>query len=365
MRGVAGICFHARGSLHREGPALTQPTTPLISAEHLVPLSSIEELRRRPHFKAPIDPRQHKLVEVLKDYIFDNEVPCGLSTCKQGHLKGFLVRTESGVETNIGHVCGKRQFGEDFDVASARFNRAKEHRNALARLDVLKGQAIDVIRQLQEQVDAPFGLRWVYAVRDAVRDRVGRDAFDHFVTRSKRDEYDVDRVEERSETEIRRIMREHGVKREQVQYRTEPVGRLTPMQWLWWDFRFELLNNVREPFTVIRDLDATALDTKTLQRWLRPLGGWESRVRTAQKHLDDARRFLDPANLAVADVAIEEFLKATRVGRDYRRLSEWPSSEHFATFARGSALPDAAPTIAARPKPLSKGQLRKNKRKGR
>lgn len=209
--------------------------------------SSIEDLLKRPNYAGSLDPRQHKLVEVLIDYTFDKVVHCGLSTCKQGHFKGFLVRTESGVETNIGHVCGKRHFGDDFDVASATFHRAKDYRDALRRVEVLQQHAPAVISQIQELIDAPFGLRWVHALREAVRDWVGRPARDHLVTRSQRDEYEVSRVEERSDAEIRRIMRERGLKREQVQYRTEVVGRLSPMEWLWWDFRDEVLSKVREP----------------------------------------------------------------------------------------------------------------------
>jgi hypothetical protein len=339
-------------------------SAPSTSGEHIASPTSFDQLQQRPRFEASVDPKQHRLTEVLTDYTFEKEVPCGLSTCKQGHLKGFLVCTQSGVETNIGHVCGKRHFGEDFDVASARFSRSKEYRDAMERVQVLKEQAPAVIGQVQALIGAAYGIRWVYALREALRERVGHEAYDHLQTRAYRDEYEVTRVEELSEDEIRRIMRERGVRREKVQYRTEPVGRLSPMGWLLWDFRSELFNSVTEPFAAIRDLDPTGRDAKALQRLLRPLAGWESRIHMSQQHLDDARRFLNPDNFSLADVAIDEFYKSTRGPREYRTLTEWRTSAAFAGLAAGSTLPTATP-VAAKPKPLSKGQLRKNKRRGK
>lgn len=86
---------------------------------------SYDELRARPRFVEVLDKRAHALKAVLTDYRFPKMVRCGLSECRTPHFDGYLVETQDGHETNLGHVCGKRTFGESFELARAAFDRAR------------------------------------------------------------------------------------------------------------------------------------------------------------------------------------------------------------------------------------------------
>ena len=151
--------------------------------------STYEDLLRRESFTTDVDPKLHRLAEVLTPYSFAKEAPCGLTTCHQGHLHGFLVRTATGEETNIGHVCGKNHFGEDFDIANATYRRIADRRDAVNQVRALQEQAPAVRSQIQTLVDQPFGVRWVYHLMACLQRRIGVAAYSHLVTRAKRDDF--------------------------------------------------------------------------------------------------------------------------------------------------------------------------------
>jgi len=226
--------------------------------------------------KAPVDPKEHKLVEVLAQYSFAKLVPCGLSSCKQGHLHGFLVRTATGAETNIGHVCGKREFGQDFVMASAKFRRDEERRVTLGRVLTLQGECNRVEALMHGLITRSFGVRWLFSVRDAVRARIGGPAYEHLKLRSIRQEYKVTRVRELTATEIKRAVDRTGLKREQVRYSTERLGELRPMAWMSWNFKDELLTGVRDEFRLLTTLAPSQAETKELKRRLAPRCKWRT-----------------------------------------------------------------------------------------
>jgi len=321
---------------------------------------SYDDLLQRPQFKANLDPLLHSLAEVLTPYSFSKEAPCGLSTCHQGHLHGFLVRTATGEETNIGHVCGKRHFGEDFDVANAAYRRIADRRKAVNQILALKEQSYSVRQQVQELLDQPFGVRWVNRLIGCLQVRIGPIAFAHLAARAKSEDYGVLKVVERSEEEIVKIMRDSGKRRDQVRYVEEHVGRLPPMGWLRWDFRKELIQGVNEAFKIIGELSPEC-ETKRLNDASKACFGWEVRLRNAQTHLTDAQRFLGADALGITDIALEEFFTRHAEPEGDWRLTQWIQTSEAKALAAGmSKVPEPAALPA---KPLSKGKQRKLRRK--
>src|SRR5262245_39067148 len=90
---------------------------------------SYEEMRSRPRFHEVIDQKKHELLRVLSDYHFPKVIRCGLSECRTPHRDGFLVETKDGLETNVGHICGRNTFGEAFDIASANYRRERDRQD--------------------------------------------------------------------------------------------------------------------------------------------------------------------------------------------------------------------------------------------
>jgi hypothetical protein len=47
---------------------------------------SYEEIEQRPDFSAPLDHKVHALRQVLSDYHFAKEIPCGLKSCRHSSV---------------------------------------------------------------------------------------------------------------------------------------------------------------------------------------------------------------------------------------------------------------------------------------
>lgn len=84
------------------------------------------DVEKRPHYTSKISGSEHKLSRVFGYYELKDEIHCSLSSCNQPHGKGYLVTTETGLEVNIGHRCGKRIFGIDFENHADEFDKFRE-----------------------------------------------------------------------------------------------------------------------------------------------------------------------------------------------------------------------------------------------
>ena len=89
----------------------------------LVDIDNWEEIRKRIQFREKLDPTEHKLEAIIGRYVEKDWVRCGLTCCNQEHMKGYLVKTVQGLETNIGKDCGKTHFGVDFENLSRVFEQ--------------------------------------------------------------------------------------------------------------------------------------------------------------------------------------------------------------------------------------------------
>ncbi|RUR52730.1 hypothetical protein [Vreelandella populi] len=95
-------------------------------------IDSPNDLYSRSKFQEDVDfsfQSGRKLKLILQAYQFpeDKQIPCGISSCRTQHGRGFLVLTSDGLETNIGNRCGKKHLGADFDYERNRF-KAEQRR---------------------------------------------------------------------------------------------------------------------------------------------------------------------------------------------------------------------------------------------
>lgn len=133
----------------------------LNSEKELVKVENWDDILSRPGFTSDLNPAEHTLEAILGSYQFKEKIHCGLSNCHTLHAKGYIACTKKGRETNIGHDCGKKYFGVDFETMAAKFEKdteEKENRNKLQSfrftLDELK-QKIALIR------NAEYGADWI------------------------------------------------------------------------------------------------------------------------------------------------------------------------------------------------------------
>lgn len=127
-----------------------------------IEVESWEDIKSLPGFVENLNPAEHELDAAIGFYPFKYKVSCGLTTCHQPHMKGFIVKTKNGVLTNIGKDCGKTHFGVEFETLTKQLDRAYKESENRKKLDSFKFQLEmleDNINHLRYQVK---GADWVY-----------------------------------------------------------------------------------------------------------------------------------------------------------------------------------------------------------
>jgi hypothetical protein len=269
------------------------------------PPKTFDEMEARPAFIAPLDHDEHKLTDVLAPYSFAKQVPCGLRSCRTNHNNGFLVRTQSGAETNIGSVCGRKYFGDDFVIASSVHRRQRARQEALTQATHLKTQQHSINQRIDHLVSGPFGTHWLRRLGVVLQVRLGADGMSLLKKKARTGSYQVEKVSERTEQEIQREMALTRKKRDELKYKSEAVGVMQPMRWLSYDFKGDLIDNLRVPLDALCAMDLQVTETKVIQRMLKAVSGWEQRIETANAVLKEAAEGLSHGNLALLTIAVQ------------------------------------------------------------
>lgn len=109
---------------------------------------SWEELLSRPNFQVPFE-GEFKLSKVIGMYEAPTSIHCGLVSCNQAHNKGLIIVNDNGMETNVGHVCGIKRFGVDF-------NKHTNKINANWKVYAQRQKIIDFKNQINEILEPLF-----------------------------------------------------------------------------------------------------------------------------------------------------------------------------------------------------------------
>lgn len=292
---------------------------------------SLEDLMKRKDFQAPIDPHTHELKEVLATYSMAQKIPCGLSTCRTEHLKGLLVKTSSGVETNIGHVCGRNHFGEAFVIAEGAHRRKVERFKAHQALANLRQEQKSLEEQVTTLIEGPFGVHWQRKLLLELQRQLTPEGLKLLKRKIRRNDLDVRSVTERSEEEIQKEMARTHKRRDDVRYKSELVGRLRNMPWLIYDFKATLIDGIREPLRTVCNVDESNLETPKLQKLLKPLSDREYKLREAKEVLDGIVPTLTGDQLALITIEVQSNPASAKAAG----LNSWYESDGYRELMTG------------------------------
>jgi hypothetical protein len=312
------------------------PSAPLIERP-----KSYEELRTRPAFREVLDQKEHELRRVLSDYHFAALTPCGLRDCRKQHRDGFLVETMDGLETNVGHVCGRNTFGEAFDIASAAHARERKRQDLVKRARSALAEGERVKRRIADLNRGRFGIKWVDSVRRTFRELLGVDLLDSLGAAHVRGELIVTTSRERSNEEIDDIAGRTHQSRERLRYETTAMGTLEPMPWIAFDFHERLRGGLLIPLEHLALLDLDKTPSPKLSAAVKPFDGWETTVAEAEEAAASALRSLSVENLALVVQWIPDHMAARR-----RALSGWIGSKAHGSLMAGAQSPTAAALAA-------------------
>lgn len=109
--------------------------TTIVKDRDYLKASSWKEIFEAQAYTNSLDSTKEKLKEIIGKYDFPTMEKCGLANCGTRHNKGYVVRTASGQLTNLGHFCGKKYFGIEFENLSRQFDRVYKDYQARERIN--------------------------------------------------------------------------------------------------------------------------------------------------------------------------------------------------------------------------------------
>lgn len=273
---------------------------------------SYEEMAAREGFQVVLDQKQHTLDRILTDYEFPKVCRCGISTCGQWHKFGFLTRTVDGLETNVGHVCGRNTFGEEaFKKAKATYARERETEQLLSRAAQIKLETAGIRRRVEALEVAPFGAAWIVKVRAALAQVLGADLFESLRYAEQRGSLEVTETRLRTKAEVDRLVSITLRKREQLQVEETRIGSLVSMPWIKHDFS-SLRKHLLDPLGSFQWAELADMSLPQLRQQVKQFDGMGETVAKAEEACASALAFFDPVNLALLARWVPERLSSRR-----------------------------------------------------
>ena len=120
-----------------------------IDGATLVDVGSWEDIFDRPDFRAPIDPINYEIADMIGQYSLPTKQPCGLKNCRTLHQRGYVVKVgNEGHVTNIGHICGKSHYKLNFDQAKKRFDAAVNAQRFRENVSAKQNQVAELLDRI-------------------------------------------------------------------------------------------------------------------------------------------------------------------------------------------------------------------------
>lgn len=265
----------------------------------IVDIPNWEELTSRPRFKTRIDPVKTKIKDVIGWYSFDFEIHCGLP-CNQPHKSGYLVLTEDGYETNVGHICGQELAGAaEFKVMKNRLEAAHKRQEAAESLRVFRSQ--------QTKHQMRFDSLWEIAKAVTPCKTALLNAGEHVpkaistqINNSLRTgKATLTRTLKLSKQEVEQAEVVSGKKSTGPQYKEVEIGRLSGLDFFAskHDLRTLLTLGIKFTLEAASEIDIeTATDAKLIDLAKR-IGDLDQQFKATESAINEAQKFLSGANL--------------------------------------------------------------------
>jgi hypothetical protein len=225
-----------------------------------------------------------------------------LTNCHTPHIRGYIVSTKDGRETNIGKDCGKNYFGVDFETLTRQFDQDITDKENRERLWSLRFQTEELRNQIRTLRSQDRGADWVFHTSRplvesgrALPGEVVRKLASMIKTRQNVV------VEERqaSEQEIEQMEVTRGRKLPRPQFVEVPIAQIDGMEALFPenDLRQLLVLNLDQELNAFEILDIDSASSATLSHWNKWAGSITPTLDRAAAAVEIGRRLLREENL--------------------------------------------------------------------
>ena len=262
----------------------------------LIKIKSWKELFSRPKHKRPVNPKDVTMEDIIGEYRLYPKKPCSLTSCGTPHNFGYLITCKGDIETNIGNVCGKREFPEFVQ----NLHLYRKERNCQRYLDNINSKR-DEIRAIETRIKSLYfddrQGKWCYE-KMKWQDTRGFDTKTAQLLRRKAKNADpYIRRQIILDKSNKEIARETGSSSEYKEEQVAMLGGISAIK------GYKSLKNIftktlGEKLTQFKTIDLTDAEYQQLLTWHKYANSIDKNIRKAESIIEDCHRFLADGNLA-------------------------------------------------------------------
>ncbi|MBQ0796238.1 hypothetical protein [Zhongshania sp.] len=236
-----------------------------------VTIEDFSDLEARPRFIGKIDPKDKDLEDVIGYYILPNDIQCGLTSCRTKHKKGYVAVTKDGIETNIGHKCGKKHFGLDFDTKQRAMRAAVTKQIRQETVLEFQFSSHDMQEEVYTLLNRPLGAKLIHKLNSEIimRSRGWPEYLSSEVSKMVRNR-DGRITEYKLATERDQdLLIASGVKEENAKLVRNELGELASIEALFPENNLKelLISGLAVRLAELDNIEVLALDGIELKKW--------------------------------------------------------------------------------------------------
>ncbi|AFT70946.1 hypothetical protein B5T_02676 [Alloalcanivorax dieselolei B5] len=238
-----------------------------------------------------------KLKSIIGRYHIETKEPCGISSCRTPHSKGYLVVCEGGVETNIGNKCGQRIFGVEFKELETTFKKDTNAQRFRENIDKKQNEITKrVIEEISKLRDGEGKAEYLYERVNSYLTRLFDEKISSaLIQRAKRkDPFLYEEILLTSKE--REVAQELGGN---TSTKREMVGVIQGLSAVaeYKTMRRYVLHDLGQDLEAFKSLKSELLSYEELRKWNRWASQFEKKINETKRIMSECNRFLGRSNI--------------------------------------------------------------------
>jgi len=262
----------------------------------------------------------HDFVAMIGWYSFRHLVECSLSGCRRSHNEGFVVQLQDGRVTNVGHICGRKAFGEAFHAGVKAIEAQREFEAVLAGMDKYRQEMPQLEARLSTLQSGVRGVASLTKARRTLREMLPAHLVRDLAERAYRNQKVVHRAVLRSESEIEIAQLEQpSLRGDALRYKEERIGYFVGIA-LFTRYPEDILRvKVEEPLKQFRS-GVSGMGVVRLKRLHKALESVAPGLREAENALEEAWSFFHAENFVLMEQMVTSESDRTKIRSARRQL---------------------------------------------
>lgn len=271
----------------------------LVNEKYHVKINDWQDIFTMNNYTDSLDPTKEKLKRVINKYTLPTKGKCGLSNCGTAHNNGYIVETDTGKLTNVGHICGKNHFGVSFQTLEKNFNREYRDRQAKEKITSFKSNSsqylekVIAIENTYGKINHIHKLQQFFthaskgcpsSILEMIKLMVkNRNPTIYKTIKLSKKEYET--------------LKTSGVKAPS-RYKEIPIGTIDGLAFLYNENNLRVYaEDFKNPLDELLNLNISFLSSSQLDRWSKKIGKFDRTINQTHEIMIDSKIFLDRRNI--------------------------------------------------------------------